>query len=119
MDVESEALWKSMGGQELEESLCSNNATYRQNEEMFAWSRLVEANLPIWREHLNNFLNRQASSVPELEHVQRPMYTTVSERLATESYALVCIQKMKNGKSGEDDGISTEMLKSPSLMNMN
>ncbi|KAK6731057.1 hypothetical protein RB195_007491 [Necator americanus] len=55
-------------------------------------------------------LNRLAPSAPELEHVHRPTYA-VNEEPPTESEALVCIQKMENGKSGGDDGISAEMLK--------
>ncbi|KAK6749134.1 hypothetical protein RB195_001625 [Necator americanus] len=39
-----------------------------------------------------------------------PTYA-VNEEPPTVSEVLVCIQKMKNGKSGGDDGISTEMLK--------
>ncbi|KAK6743212.1 hypothetical protein RB195_010461 [Necator americanus] len=39
-----------------------------------------------------------------------PTYA-VNEEPPTESEVLVCIQKMKNGKSGGDDGISAEMLK--------
>ncbi|KAK6764781.1 hypothetical protein RB195_024923 [Necator americanus] len=55
-------------------------------------------------------LNRLAPSAPDLEHVHRPTYA-VNEEPPTESEVLVCIQKMKNGKSGGDDGISAEMLK--------
>ncbi|KAK6764167.1 hypothetical protein RB195_024476 [Necator americanus] len=55
-------------------------------------------------------LNRVAPSAPELEHVHRPTYA-VNEEPPTESEVLVCIQKMKNGKSGGDDGISAKMLK--------
>ncbi|KAK6729710.1 hypothetical protein RB195_006641 [Necator americanus] len=51
-----------------------------------------------------------APSAPELEHVHRPK-CAVNEEPPTESEVLVCIQKMKNGKSGGDDGISAEMLK--------
>ncbi|KAK6737644.1 hypothetical protein RB195_020013 [Necator americanus] len=51
-----------------------------------------------------------APSAPELEHVHRPTYA-VNEEPPTESEILVCIQKMKNGKSGGDDGISAEMLR--------
>ncbi|KAK6763714.1 hypothetical protein RB195_024152 [Necator americanus] len=69
-----------------------------------------EAFLPIWREHFKTLLNRLAPSTPELEHVHRPTYA-VNEEPPTESEVLVCIQKMKNGKSGGDDGISAEMLK--------
>ncbi|KAK6764228.1 hypothetical protein RB195_024515 [Necator americanus] len=66
-----------------------------------------EATLPICRETL---LNRLAPSAPELEHVHRSTYA-VNEQPPTESEVLVCIQKMKNGKSGGDDGIRAEMLK--------
>ncbi|KAK6728136.1 hypothetical protein RB195_005657 [Necator americanus] len=66
--------------------------------------------LPIWKEHFKTLLNRLAPSAPELEHVHKPTYA-VNEEPGTESQVLVCIQKMKNGKSGGDDGISAEMLK--------
>ncbi|KAK6735507.1 hypothetical protein RB195_018617 [Necator americanus] len=69
-----------------------------------------EATLPIWRKHFKTLLNRIAPSAPELEHVHRPTYA-VNEGPLTESGVLVCIQKMKNGKSGGDDWISAEMLK--------
>ncbi|KAK6764199.1 hypothetical protein RB195_024497 [Necator americanus] len=69
-----------------------------------------EATLPIWKEQFKTLLNRLAPSTPELEHVHRPTYT-VNEQPSTESEVLVCIQKMKNGKSGGDDGIRAEMLK--------
>ncbi|KAK6743866.1 hypothetical protein RB195_010892 [Necator americanus] len=69
-----------------------------------------EATLPIWKEHFKTLLKRLAPSAPELEHVHRPTYA-VNEEPPTVSKVLVCIQKMKNGKSGEDDGISAEMLK--------
>ncbi|KAK6728277.1 hypothetical protein RB195_005738 [Necator americanus] len=68
------------------------------------------ATLPIWKEHFKTLLNRLTPSAPELEHVHRPTYA-VNEEPPTESEVLVCIQKMKNGKSGGDDGISAEMLK--------
>ncbi|KAK6737021.1 hypothetical protein RB195_019611 [Necator americanus] len=68
-----------------------------------------EATLPIWKEHFKTLLNRLAPSAPELEHVHRPTYA-VNEEPPTESEVLVCIQKMKNGKSGGDDGISAEMM---------
>ncbi|KAK6748093.1 hypothetical protein RB195_000989 [Necator americanus] len=68
------------------------------------------ATLPIWREHFKTLLNRQAPSSPELECVHRLTYA-VNEEPPTESEVLVCIQKMKNGKSGGDDVISAEMLK--------
>ncbi|KAK6755545.1 hypothetical protein RB195_014116 [Necator americanus] len=42
-----------------------------------------EVNLPIWKEHLNTLLNRQAPSFPELEHVQRSMCTVVGEETPT------------------------------------
>ncbi|KAK6736102.1 hypothetical protein RB195_019029 [Necator americanus] len=90
---------------------------YRQNEKMFFLSLTLpkevavgEATLPIWKEHFKTLLNRQAPSGPELEHVDRPTYA-VNEGSPTESEVLVCIQKMKNGKSGGDDGISAEMLR--------
>ncbi|KAK6764283.1 hypothetical protein RB195_024558 [Necator americanus] len=67
-----------------------------------------EATLPICRETL---LNRLAPSAPELEHVHRSTYA-VNEEPPTESEVLVCVQKMNNEKSGGDDGISAEMLKS-------
>ncbi|KAK6740201.1 hypothetical protein RB195_008583 [Necator americanus] len=66
--------------------------------------------LPIWNEHFKTMLNRLAHSAPELEHVHRPIYA-VNEEPPTESEVLVCIQKMKNGKSGGAAGISAEMLK--------
>ncbi|KAK6764897.1 hypothetical protein RB195_025004 [Necator americanus] len=69
-----------------------------------------EATLPIWRDHFKTLLNRQAPSAPELEHIHRPTYA-VNEEPKTESEVLVCIQEMKNGKSGGDDRISAEMLK--------
>ncbi|KAK6750878.1 hypothetical protein RB195_002693 [Necator americanus] len=69
-----------------------------------------EATVPIWREYFKTLLNRLAPSAPELEHVHRPKYA-VNEEPLTESEVLVCIQKMKNGKTGGDDGISAEMLK--------
>ncbi|KAK6727865.1 hypothetical protein RB195_005502 [Necator americanus] len=69
-----------------------------------------EATLPIWKEHFKILLNRLAPSAPELEHVHRPTYA-VNEEPPIESEVLVCIQKMKNGKSDGDDGISAEMLK--------
>ncbi|KAK6743364.1 hypothetical protein RB195_010554 [Necator americanus] len=69
-----------------------------------------EATLPIWKEHFKALLNRLAPSAPELEHVHRPTYA-VNEEPPTVSEVLVCIQKMKNGKSGGDDGISAETLK--------
>ncbi|KAK6763048.1 hypothetical protein RB195_023663 [Necator americanus] len=53
--------------------------------------------------------HRQAPSPPELEHVHRLTYA-VNEKPSTKSEVLVCIQKMKIGKSGGDDGISAEML---------
>ncbi|KAK6736321.1 hypothetical protein RB195_019164 [Necator americanus] len=69
-----------------------------------------KATLPIWKEHFKTLLNRLAPSAPELEHVHRPTYA-VNEEPPTESEVPVCIQKMKNGKSGGDEGISAEMLK--------
>ncbi|KAK6742342.1 hypothetical protein RB195_009920 [Necator americanus] len=69
-----------------------------------------EATLPIWKEHFKTLLNRLAPSAPELEHVHRPT-CAANEEPPTESEVLVCIQKMKNGKSGGDDGISAEMLR--------
>ncbi|KAK6742759.1 hypothetical protein RB195_010182 [Necator americanus] len=68
-----------------------------------------ETTLPIRRERSNTLLNRLPLA-SELEHVHRPTYV-VNEKPLTESEVLVCIQKMKNGKSGGDDGISAEMLK--------
>ncbi|KAK6744489.1 hypothetical protein RB195_011292 [Necator americanus] len=65
-----------------------------------------EATLPIWVDHSKTLLNRPALSAPELEHVQRPTYA-VNEESPSESEVLV-IQKMKNGKSGGDDGISAD-----------
>ncbi|KAK6745273.1 hypothetical protein RB195_011786 [Necator americanus] len=69
-----------------------------------------EATLPIWKEHFKTLLNRLAPSASELKHVHRPTYA-VNEGPPTESEVLVCIQKMKNRKSGGDDRISAEMLK--------
>ncbi|KAK6757718.1 hypothetical protein RB195_015496 [Necator americanus] len=60
------------------------------------------------RGRTSTLLNRQTPSAPELEHVHRPTYA-VNEEPPTESEVLVCIQKMKNGKFGEDDRISAEM----------
>ncbi|KAK6727544.1 hypothetical protein RB195_005309 [Necator americanus] len=65
--------------------------------------------LPILREHCNTLLNRLTLPVPELVHAQRQTYTTVSEEPPTESEIRVCIQKMKDGKPGGNDGISAEM----------
>ncbi|KAK6760666.1 hypothetical protein RB195_021936 [Necator americanus] len=58
-----------------------------------------EATLPIWREHFKTLLNRLAPSAFEVEHVHRPMYA-VNEEPPIESEVLVCIEKMKDGKSG-------------------
>ncbi|KAK6756178.1 hypothetical protein RB195_014523 [Necator americanus] len=69
-----------------------------------------ETTFPIWREHFKALLNRRAPSAPELEHVHRPTYA-VNEGPPIESEVLVCTQKMKNGKSGGDDGIRAKMLK--------
>ncbi|KAK6732068.1 hypothetical protein RB195_016440 [Necator americanus] len=69
-----------------------------------------ETTFPIWSDHFKTLLNRQAPLASELEHVHRPTYA-VNEEPPTESAVLVCIQKMKNGKSGRDDGISAEILK--------
>ncbi|KAK6755500.1 hypothetical protein RB195_014083 [Necator americanus] len=69
-----------------------------------------ETTLPIWKEHFKTLLNRLAPSAPELEHVHRPTHA-VNEEPPTVSEVQICIQKMKNGKSGGDDGISAEMLK--------
>ncbi|KAK6763757.1 hypothetical protein RB195_024187 [Necator americanus] len=55
-----------------------------------------QAALPMWREHFNTLLEQQAPPLPELEHVQRPRYTAVSERPPTLSKVLASIQKMKN-----------------------
>ncbi|KAK6735461.1 hypothetical protein RB195_018585 [Necator americanus] len=55
-------------------------------------------------------LKRQAPSAPELDHVQRLTHAA-NEESSAESKVLVCIQKMRNGKSGGDDGINAEMLK--------
>ncbi|KAK6752126.1 hypothetical protein RB195_003505 [Necator americanus] len=71
---------------------------------------VCEATFPIWKEHFKPLLNRLPPSAPELEHVHRPTYA-VNEEPPTESEVLVCIQKMKNGKSGGADGIGAEMLK--------
>ncbi|KAK6739516.1 hypothetical protein RB195_008171 [Necator americanus] len=71
-----------------------------------------EATLPIWREHFKTLLNRLAPSAPELQHFHGPTYA-VNEEPPTESEVLVCIQKMKNRKSGGDDRISAEKLKYP------
>ncbi|KAK6765467.1 hypothetical protein RB195_025401 [Necator americanus] len=69
-----------------------------------------EATLPIWKEHFKTLPNRQTPSAPELEHVHRPT-NAVNEEPPTESEVLVCIQRMRNGKFGGDDGISAKMLK--------
>ncbi|KAK6757387.1 hypothetical protein RB195_015297 [Necator americanus] len=60
------------------------------------------------RDHIRTTLNRQASSVPEVGRVDIPTYA-VNEEPPTESEVPVCIQKMRNGKSGEADRISAEM----------
>ncbi|KAK6749294.1 hypothetical protein RB195_001724 [Necator americanus] len=52
----------------------------------------------------------EAPSAPEPKHFHRPTHA-VSGKPPTESEVLVCIRKMKNGKSGGDNGISAEMLK--------
>ncbi|KAK6726553.1 hypothetical protein RB195_004715 [Necator americanus] len=64
-----------------------------------------ETTLPIWRKHFNTLLNRLAPSAPELEHVHRPTYA-FNEEPPTESEVLACTQKMKNGKSGGEDGLA-------------
>ncbi|KAK6755870.1 hypothetical protein RB195_014328 [Necator americanus] len=69
-----------------------------------------EVTLPIWRDHFKMLLNRQAPLAPEHEDFHGPT-RALNEEPPTESEVLVCIQKMKNGKSGGDDGISAEMLK--------
>ncbi|KAK6752297.1 hypothetical protein RB195_003611 [Necator americanus] len=69
-----------------------------------------EATFPIWRYQLKTLLNRQKQLAPELEHVHRPKYA-VNEEPPTESEVLVCIEKMRNGKSGGADGINAEFLK--------
>ncbi|KAK6757048.1 hypothetical protein RB195_015090 [Necator americanus] len=69
-----------------------------------------EAAFPILRDHFKTLLNRHAASVLETEHVRTPIYA-VSEEPPTESEVLICIQKMKNGKSGGEDKINAEMLK--------
>ncbi|KAK6761034.1 hypothetical protein RB195_022196 [Necator americanus] len=55
------------------------------------------------RDYFKTLPNQQGLSVPELKHVYRPTYA-VNEEPRIESKVLVCIQKMKNGKSGGDDG---------------
>ncbi|KAK6745840.1 hypothetical protein RB195_012140 [Necator americanus] len=62
------------------------------------------------QEHFETLLNRLAPSAPELEHVHRPTYA-INEEPPTKSDFLFCIQKMKDGKSSGDDGVSAEMLK--------
>ncbi|KAK6761146.1 hypothetical protein RB195_022273 [Necator americanus] len=62
------------------------------------------------KERFNFLKNQQAPSATELEHVHGPKYA-VNNEPPTESEVLLCIQEMKNGKSGGDDGISAEMLK--------
>ncbi|KAK6758097.1 hypothetical protein RB195_015734 [Necator americanus] len=69
-----------------------------------------EVAFPIWKDHFKNLLNQQVPSAPELRHFHRPTFA-VKEEPKTQPEVLVCIQKMKNGKSGGDDGISAEMLK--------
>ncbi|KAK6750587.1 hypothetical protein RB195_002517 [Necator americanus] len=64
----------------------------------------------LMKEHFKTLLNRLAPSAPELEYVHRPI-CAVNEEPPTDSEVLACIQKMKNGKPGGDDGISAEMLK--------
>ncbi|KAK6735454.1 hypothetical protein RB195_018581 [Necator americanus] len=61
-----------------------------------------ETTLPIWSDLFKSSLNRKAPSAPKLEHVHRPIYA-VNEEPPIESEVMVCIQKMKNGKSGRDD----------------
>ncbi|KAK6763707.1 hypothetical protein RB195_024147 [Necator americanus] len=74
---------------------------------------VCEATLLIWRDHFKTLLNRQAPSVPELDHVHRPTYA-VNEEPPAESEVLVCILKMRNEKSGGDDE-RAEMLNSVPL----
>ncbi|KAK6762450.1 hypothetical protein RB195_023246 [Necator americanus] len=62
-----------------------------------------EATLPNWRKHFKTLVNRQVLLAPELEHVHRPTYA-VNEKALSESEILLCIQKMTNGRSGENDG---------------
>ncbi|KAK6761126.1 hypothetical protein RB195_022262 [Necator americanus] len=54
------------------------------------------------KDNFKSLLNRQAPSVPEVEHVERPTYA-INEEPLTESEVLVCIQKTRNGKSSGDD----------------
>ncbi|KAK6756103.1 hypothetical protein RB195_014473 [Necator americanus] len=75
-----------------------------------AYALLKQYSGKIKRGHLKTLLNQQAPSAPEFEDVHRPTYA-VNEEPPTESEVLVCIQKKENGKSGGDDGISSEMLK--------
>ncbi|KAK6756200.1 hypothetical protein RB195_014539 [Necator americanus] len=57
------------------------------------------------------YLNlRRGDIVGSKRHEARSAYA-VNEEPPTESEVLVCIQKMKDGKSDGDDGISAEMLK--------
>ncbi|KAK6763283.1 hypothetical protein RB195_023840 [Necator americanus] len=65
---------------------------------------------PVLNTANGTLLNRLAPSAPELEHLHRPT-CAVNEEPPTESEVLVCIQKMRNGKSGGDDGIRAEMLR--------
>ncbi|KAK6730636.1 hypothetical protein RB195_007231 [Necator americanus] len=58
-----------------------------------------EAIFAIWRDHFKTLLNRQAPSAPELGHLHGPTFA-VNEEPTTESEALVCVQKMRSGKSG-------------------
>ncbi|KAK6764956.1 hypothetical protein RB195_025047 [Necator americanus] len=57
--------------------------------------------LPIWMEHSNTLLKRRALFFPELVHTQPPTYTVINDEPSTESEVLVCIQRMKGGRSGE------------------
>ncbi|KAK6747550.1 hypothetical protein RB195_000631 [Necator americanus] len=69
-----------------------------------------KATLPIRMNHFKTLVNQEAPTALDLKHVHRPTYA-VNEDPPTESVVLVCIQKVKNGKSSGDDGIIAEMLK--------
>ncbi|KAK6730865.1 hypothetical protein RB195_007371 [Necator americanus] len=69
-----------------------------------------EATLLFLKEHFKTLLNHRQHRQLLNSNVHRQTYA-VNEGPPIESEVLVCIQKMKNGKSGGDDGISAGMLK--------
>ncbi|KAK6748886.1 hypothetical protein RB195_001483 [Necator americanus] len=82
MDVKSEDVCKNVGGQ------VHKNSTVAKGKNVLQYSTppmvtvtvaVGEATIPIRRYHLKILLNRQAPSVPEVEHVQRPTYAVNRE----------------------------------------